>query len=60
MTTELNCQLCKRHMATLRDANVRNGMVVYCKECDYKVKSLLSKHDKPKAEMPDFFSRIFK
>jgi len=47
-------------MATLRDANVRTGMVVYCKECDYKVKSLLSKHDKPKADMPEFFKGIFK
>jgi len=34
-------------------------MVVYCKECDYKVKSLLEKNDKNKTDMPEFFKGIF-
>lgn len=34
MSRELNCNSCKKHMATLRDASVRKGMVVYCPSCD--------------------------
>lgn len=30
----LRCASCQKHMATLRDAKVRIGMVVYCRECD--------------------------
>lgn len=34
MSLKLNCNSCKKHMATLRDASVRVGMVVYCEKCD--------------------------
>lgn len=52
MSTNLYCQSCGKHLATLRDAKVRNGMVVYCGQCNDRL------HPRP-AEMPEFFKKIF-
>jgi hypothetical protein len=41
MTIELCCSDCGKHMATLRDAKVRDGIVVYCRECDERNKMRL-------------------
>lgn len=53
MSKFLNCERCGKHMAELRDAKVRNGMVVYCKECNFMVNAVLKKIRKD-AEIPDF------
>lgn len=54
--TDLYCQSCKTHMATLRDAKVRNDIVVYCAPCAAKLRP----KPKPEAiEMPEFFKGIF-
>ena len=34
MSRDLNCNSCRKLMATLRDASVRKGMVVYYEKCD--------------------------
>ena len=61
MTTELSCQLCKKYMATLRDAKVRAGMAVYCKPCNDVIKYLLNnnRNKSHSADMPDFLKGIF-
>ncbi len=62
MATEIECAGCRKHMGTLRDAKVRNGMVVYCQECDTRNKRLLllaqatATH---KDGMPDFMRGLF-
>jgi hypothetical protein len=57
MSRELNCNSCKKHMATLRDASVRKGMVVYCESCD-KGKG---EWDSPGSSYcpPEFISTLF-
>lgn len=52
MTRELRCERCGTLVATLRDASVRKGIVVYCANC------AKPKPEKP-ADMPDFMRRFF-
>ncbi len=49
----LFCARCGKHMATLRDAKVRNGMVVYCRECDPRL------HRPETGSMPEFMKEFF-
>jgi len=51
MSQELYCQKCHKHMATLRDARVRNGMVVLCSQC------AAPKNTVP--DTPDFVQNIY-
>lgn len=41
MTQQLHCANCHKDMGVLRDARVRNGMVVYCAECNTSIQLLL-------------------
>jgi hypothetical protein len=51
MSRQLDCRRCEKPMATLRDAKVRRGIVVYCEECDREIQALLS----PKiTDIPEF------
>lgn len=57
----LTCAGCDKHMATLRDAKVRTGMVVYCSECNRKLelcmkRELISrmKNQVDESFIPDF------
>lgn len=62
MATEIKCAGCRKHMCTLRDAKVRIGMVVYCKECDARNKHLLELARSTAASdygMPDFMRGLF-
>jgi len=34
MAQELRCAGCNKYCGEVRDAKLRNGLVVYCKECD--------------------------
>lgn len=54
MARELKCHTCGKLMATLRDANVRVGMVVFCQPCHEK---LFVKKD---IDMPDFIADLFR
>ena len=56
---ELNCAGCEKHMATLRDAKVRNGIVVYCERCDKKMQHLLKLSVPAGKYMPDFMRGLF-
>jgi len=47
-------------MATVRDAKIRDGMVVYCKVCDVRNKRLLaSGRDGASRDVPDFMRGLF-
>lgn len=62
METDIECAGCRKYMGTLRDAKVRNGMVVYCQECDARNKRLLflaQATADPKNGMPDFMRGLF-
>lgn len=52
----LTCAGCDKHMATLRDAKVRNGMVVYCSECNRKLHILSARA--VDNTIPDFLSGL--
>lgn len=52
MSRDLTCNSCKKHMATLRDASVRKGIVVYCDSCDPMTPAAA-------ASTPDFISTLF-
>ena len=58
-TKELNCAGCKKNMATLRDAKVRNGMIVYCEHCNDKMKHMLKLAVPAGKYMPDFMRGLF-
>lgn len=55
----LFCANCKKDTGLLRDARIRTGMVVYCKECDEKIQRLLSP-GKQTSEPPDFLKGLFR
>lgn len=46
-------------MAILRDAKVRNGMVVYCEQCNKKMQYMLKLAVPAGKYMPDFMRGIF-
>lgn len=52
----LECAKCGKHMATLRDANVRIGMVVYCAACN----SALKPEKQKSTDVPDFLNGLFR
>ena len=52
---ELTCAACGKHMALLRDARVRRGMVVYCTVCDLALRE--RRNDDP--GMLDFIRGLF-
>lgn len=53
---ELKCNGCDKHMAILRDAKVRKGMVVYCKECNEERMARPS----DRYDIPDFMRSLFR
>lgn len=54
MSRQLDCRRCEKPMATLRDAKVRRGIVVYCEDCDREIQALLD----PKTDISDFLRRF--
>lgn len=59
---DLVCNGCGKDMGTLRDAKIRNGMVVYCSLCDEQIqlmKAQHSPHNNSKHDIPDFMRSIF-
>lgn len=63
MTQELHCAGCGKPMATLRDARVRNGMVVYCAECNAAMQRLVrmaTAASDPMRGAPDFMRDLFR
>jgi len=50
----LECYNCGKHMATLRDARVRKGIVVLCQPCH----EWMNKKDRP--DMPEFLKGLFR
>lgn len=62
LSQELKCK-CGKHMGILRDAKIRNGMVVYCAECNAEMWRKLARADcyiPCDADMPDFLKGIFR
>ena len=59
MDRELYCATCGKHMATVRDARIRDGMVVYCRDCDVRNKLLASGRDGASRDVPDFMRGLF-
>lgn len=55
----LFCANCKKDMGILRDARIRIGMVMYCRECNQKIERLFS-IGKQATEPPDFLKGLFK
>lgn len=59
----LTCAGCDKHMATLRDAKVRTGMVVYCSACNRKIELLLKTdlmNRMDRSHIPDFMSWLMR
>jgi hypothetical protein len=46
-------------MATLRDARVRVGMIVYCAPCDTLIQHSITKKRQAESDVPDFLSGLF-
>lgn len=62
MSQELTCCICHKHMALLRDARVRTGIVVYCQPCNKTMRDTLlaaAASRRNQAEMPDFLKGFF-
>ena len=63
MSQEIECKCCGKHMGTLRDAKIRNGMVVYCQECDERAQRMLRMAARAgagqKYDVPDFMRGLF-
>ena len=60
MDRELYCAGCGKHMATVRDARIRDGMVVYCRDCDGRNKRLLyGAMASTSRDVPDFMRGLF-
>lgn len=49
---KLHCEKCGKFMADVRDASIRNGMIVLCGPCWRLI-------IRPPADMPDFFEGLF-
>ncbi len=60
MPTTLECNACGKHMATLRDASVRKGMIVYCAPCHASMQRMMDKPSQKDADIPDFLSQLFR
>lgn len=56
MIQQINCKTCGTLCLELRDAKVRNNIVVYCQKCAPKTEQ---KRQEPKFDMPDFFGELF-
>lgn len=54
---KLTCDHCKKDMGEVRDGKLRNGMVVYCKQCNDLIKRMFSNKGN---DMPDFFKGLFR
>jgi RNase P subunit RPR2 len=59
MSATLECKKCGKHMATLRDARVRVGMIVYCAPCDTLIQHSITKKRQAESDVPDFLSGLF-
>lgn len=60
MEKKLECKGCGKHMAILRDAKVRKGMVVYCAECAGTVDKMLTQKTASAAhDLPEFMRGLF-
>lgn len=60
MEQKLTCKGCGKYMGVLRDALIRNGMVVYCKPCDDERDDELVDNKRKPGYYPDIFEDIFK
>lgn len=60
MTQNLFCKQCDKNMGILRDAKIRDGMCVYCKECDGKIQSLMAIYKNRTHDVPEFFKGMFR
>lgn len=59
----LTCAHCHKDMGILRDARVRKGMVVYCRECDELMQQVLRLAKRPpdySPDLPDCLKGLFK
>lgn len=59
----LTCAHCNKDMGILRDAKVRKGMVIYCRECNELIRQVLRLGKRPTAnspDVPDFLKGLFK
>lgn len=63
MSQEIACKCCHKHMGTLRDAKIRKGMAVYCRECDERMQRMLkiatAAGAGKKYDVPDFMRGLF-
>jgi hypothetical protein len=59
MAKQLECAGCNKHMGDLRDASVRQGMVVYCCECDAMMQTFIARTVARKNDVPDFMRTFF-
>jgi Zn finger protein HypA/HybF involved in hydrogenase expression len=59
MPTTLECNACGKHMATLRDASVRKGMIVYCAPC-HASRQRIRDDERQSTDVPDFLSQLFR
>lgn len=57
MERTILCNHCGVLVAKIRDAKLKKGIVMYCKECNATINLLMNK-SKP-VDMPDFFKGIF-
>lgn len=59
----LTCAHCHKDMGILRDAKVRNGMMVYRRECHEVIQQVLRLGKRQAAnspDVPDFLKGLFK
>ena len=60
MSQKIHCKHCNKFMGELRDASIRNGMVVYCKECDSAIQlQLVGKSKSVPSDFGEIFGDIF-
>lgn len=69
---KLTCEHCNKDMGEVRDAKLRNGMVVYCQQCNDLINRMIAngKSDvyqmkkrafsDEKNDMPEFFKGLFR
>ncbi len=63
MSQFLYCARCNKNMAELRDAKIRNGIVVYCKLCAVVIEVALIESDRKSwahSDIPDFFKEFLR
>lgn len=55
---KLTCEHCQKDMGVIRDGKLRNGMVVYCKQCNDLIKRMMTAGKN--VDMPDFLKGLFR